>query len=142
VPVGTARARGHAGLGRSGREPDGEQSRWSNDLELRLIDPDDNEHLPWVLDPADYDAAATRGADHLNNSEQVRVDNPAAGRWKVRVSHRLLVQEQTFSLAGWALNRLDCDRDGDRSPGEICQGDDCDEDDPTIHRVRRKSATT
>jgi len=104
-----------------------------NDLELRLIDPDDNEHLPWVLDPADYDAAATRGADHLNNSEQVRVDNPAAGRWKVRVSIALLVQEQTFSLAGWALNRLDCDRDGDRSPGEICQGDDCDEDDPTIH---------
>jgi hypothetical protein len=103
-----------------------------NDLELRLVGPDENEASPWVLDPENPDDAATRGEDHRNNVEQVRVDQPAAGMWTVRVSAASLQTEQPFSLAGWALGDLSCDADGDRSPGPQCDGNDCNDHDPSI----------
>lgn len=58
-----------------------------NDLDLEVIDPSNNTTLPWVLDPApaNVNNNAVRGADHLNNVEQVTIDNPAAGNYTIRV---------------------------------------------------------
>jgi Mg-chelatase subunit ChlD len=81
-----------------------------NDLNLRLIDPDDTEYYPWVLnpldpaddgdiDPADM-VAATQGEDHINNVEQVQVINPTSGIWKVRVDETGIPEPtQSYSLA-------------------------------------------
>jgi hypothetical protein len=56
-----------------------------NDLDLVLVDPSSVEHLPWVLDPLNPGAPATRGVDAVNNIEQVVVANPQAGEWIIRV---------------------------------------------------------
>jgi len=57
-----------------------------NDLDLVAVSPGGATHLPWTLDPANPAVPAVRTqADHLNNIEQVLVDNPAPGTWTVRV---------------------------------------------------------
>jgi hypothetical protein len=91
-----------------------------NDLDLVLIDPDNHEHLPWVLDPlpltsvpgsGDLDPIkpddvkpAHRGVDRLNNVEVALVHSPIPGEWKARVRAHQLRQGsfQAFSLAGSA----------------------------------------
>jgi hypothetical protein len=57
-----------------------------NDLDLVVLGPGGTEYEPWVLDPADPDANAVRGVDHLNNVEHVTVADPAEGLWTVRVT--------------------------------------------------------
>src|SRR5690554_1750634 len=61
-----------------------------NDLDLVVTDPSSATHLPWVLDhtpdPAKLDLPATRGPDHLNNMEQVLINNPAAGNYNINIS--------------------------------------------------------
>ncbi|NVK64108.1 MAG: S8 family serine peptidase [Flavobacteriales bacterium] len=61
-----------------------------NDLDLVVTDPSAGTHLPWILDPtpnaSNLNAPATTGADHLNNVEQVLLDNPAAGTYSLDVS--------------------------------------------------------
>jgi len=76
-----------------------------NDLDLRLIAPDDTVYQPWTLDPLNPAAAAIRngGDDHLNTVEQVSVLRPVAGSWTVRVSAKagsLVFGAQRFALAG------------------------------------------
>lgn len=56
-----------------------------NDLDLKLVTPSGDTVLPWKLDPAQYKNNALRGADHLNNIEQVSIDNPAAGTYTIAV---------------------------------------------------------
>jgi len=66
-----------------------------NDLDLVLIDPLGRYYYPWKLDPSNPSAPATRCVampapdptceDDVNNLEQVLVDNPMAGRWRIRV---------------------------------------------------------
>ncbi len=77
-----------------------------NDLELRLLDPEGGEHLPWVLDPDDPSAAATTGANSRDNLEGVSIFDPTAGTWTVRVSAVRLVEGSqdfaiTAALDGW-----------------------------------------
>ena len=61
-----------------------------NDLDLVVKDPSDTPYLPWILDPTPdpvtLDLPATNGADHLNNMEQVLINNPAAGDYVVEIS--------------------------------------------------------
>jgi hypothetical protein len=57
-----------------------------NDLDLLVLGPGGTEYEPWVLNPADPDANAVRGVDHLNNVEHVTVADPAEGLWTVRVT--------------------------------------------------------
>ncbi|MHC4610382.1 MAG: S8 family serine peptidase, partial [Planctomycetota bacterium] len=73
-----------------------------NDLDLRLIDPSSQQHYPWTLDPFSPGSPAVRTqADHVNNIEQVLVDNPATGVWRVEVSGYDVPQgPQVFSLCG------------------------------------------
>lgn len=57
-----------------------------NDLDLR-VEAGGNTYQPWVLDPTNRSAAATRGDNTLDNVEQVIV--PAtAGQCKIIVSHK------------------------------------------------------
>lgn len=61
-----------------------------NDLDLVVTDPSSSDHLPWVLDhtpnPTTLDLPATNGEDHLNNMEQVLLNNPASGNYDLEVS--------------------------------------------------------
>ena len=61
-----------------------------NDLDLVVTDPGTSNYLPWILDPTPnattLDLPATNGADHLNNMEQVVINNPAAGTYTIDVS--------------------------------------------------------
>ncbi len=77
-------------------------ARLVNDLDLRVIGPDETTHFPWILNPdlvnrtaAARGAAATTGDDTRNNVEQVLIADPAAGTYTVRVTHKgtLLNQE-------------------------------------------------
>lgn len=57
-----------------------------NDLDIRVIDPNGNTHLPWTLNPASPDAPAVRTArDGVNNIEQVYIENPIPGGYTVEV---------------------------------------------------------
>jgi len=58
-----------------------------NDLDLEVADPSSSTILPKILDTSNLNLnnAATNGADHLNNMEQVVVDNPAAGNYTLKV---------------------------------------------------------
>ncbi|NRA12287.1 MAG: S8 family serine peptidase [Crocinitomicaceae bacterium] len=61
-----------------------------NDLDLTVTDPGSTPYLPWILDPTPnattLDLPATNGADHLNNMEQVLINNPIAGSYTIDVS--------------------------------------------------------
>lgn len=58
-----------------------------NDIDFEVINTDATVVLPWVLDTArsNVNALATHGVDHINNVEQVTIDNPAAGTYTLRV---------------------------------------------------------
>jgi len=56
-----------------------------NNLDLELVAPDGGVHLPWILDPNNPAAAATRGVDNRNPVEQVQVDSPMTGVWTIRL---------------------------------------------------------
>ena len=57
-----------------------------NDLDLRVVDASSERYYPWTLDPHDPGSPALRTRpDHVNNIEQVLVDNPPPGVWLVRV---------------------------------------------------------
>lgn len=59
-----------------------------NDLDLRVSDPSATIHLPQVLNsnPANVTDPATTGADHLNNIEQVVINNPTPGTYTFSVT--------------------------------------------------------
>ncbi len=58
-----------------------------NDLDLDVVDPSANIFLPQLLDtvPALVNNVATTGVDHINNIEQVVIDNPGPGTYSFRV---------------------------------------------------------
>ncbi len=60
-----------------------------NDIDITVTDPASVNWDPWVLDPTPTVAAITsnavRSPDHLNNMEQITIDNPAAGIYTVNV---------------------------------------------------------
>ncbi len=90
-------------------DPPGEPPLWSldspermlvHDLDLRLARVDDTGLiLPWVLDPADPDAPATRGDNSRDNVEHIRLAAPDSGLYRVLVSHKsTLLASQTYAL--------------------------------------------
>ncbi|MFQ6087461.1 MAG: S8 family serine peptidase [Candidatus Methanofastidiosia archaeon] len=71
-----------------------------NNLDLALQDPLGNLHYPWVLDPLLPSNPARKGIDDVNNVEQVLVENPTPGEWKIIVFGKNLPNtSQKFSLA-------------------------------------------
>ncbi|TNE78209.1 MAG: T9SS type A sorting domain-containing protein [Bacteroidetes bacterium] len=71
-----------------------------NDLDLRIVRvADQNEFKPWILDPANPANAATTGDNYLDNVEQVKIQTPQAGYYRITVSHKgTLSQSQAYSL--------------------------------------------
>ncbi len=61
-----------------------------NDLDLIVTDPSAGTHQPWILDPTPnattLDLPATLGPDHLNNMEQVLLNNPVVGDYNIEIT--------------------------------------------------------
>jgi hypothetical protein len=59
-----------------------------NDLDLVVTDPASSLHRPLVLNAsvATVNSPAVEGPDHLNNIEQVMIDNPAAGVYSIKIN--------------------------------------------------------
>ncbi|MEO6489004.1 MAG: S8 family serine peptidase [Ferruginibacter sp.] len=57
-----------------------------NDLDLMVTAPSATVHLPMILNPALPLSDALEAADHLNNIEQVIINNPAAGSYSINVN--------------------------------------------------------
>ena len=57
-----------------------------NDLDLTVTDAFANTYLPLILNPSNVTLDAAPGADHVNNIEQVVIDNPVAGNFSLNVS--------------------------------------------------------
>lgn len=71
-----------------------------NDLDLVVTDPRGQRHFPWTLDPSEPQQPARRDReDHTNNLEQVHVEDPLEGSWRVTVRATAAPEcEQTYSL--------------------------------------------
>ncbi len=74
-----------------------------NDLDLRVFSPTGVRHYPWTLgglaNPAS--PAVRTVEDHINNIEQVLVDNPEPGLWTVEIlGFNIPLGTQVFSLVG------------------------------------------
>ncbi|PAM91479.1 hypothetical protein B4N84_27920 [Flavobacterium sp. IR1] len=69
-----------------------------NDLDIKIVK-DGVTTLPWVLNPTTPNANAIRGVDKMNNIEQITLDNPSMGIYKVIVSGtRVPLGTQQFSV--------------------------------------------
>jgi hypothetical protein len=84
-----------------------------NDLDLIVYSPDGTRHYPWAIDPANPGDPATQMAeDHLNNIEQVTVESPQAGVWRVQIhGYAVPVGPQAFSVMA-TPNLVACSRTG------------------------------
>jgi hypothetical protein len=78
-----------------------------HDLDLRLVREEDGEvFLPWILDPADPAAPATRGVNVRDNVETVEATGAGAGYYTLEVAHADLGDaEQVYSLVVTGLRR-------------------------------------
>jgi len=73
-----------------------------NDLDLYLTNGTDTIR-PWILDPSNPNAVATRGEDHINNVVQITADTLAAGNYTIVVNGQTITSgHQAFGLA-WEI---------------------------------------
>lgn len=56
-----------------------------NDLDLKVIDPLGNVHLPYVLDKVAFTANATRGVNKVDNVEMLEIASAPVGLYRVQV---------------------------------------------------------
>ena len=56
-----------------------------NNLDLRLIDSNNNEYLPWSLDSSNNFRTAVRSDNSRDNVEQITIDSPPAGDYTIRI---------------------------------------------------------
>jgi hypothetical protein len=65
-----------------------------NDLDLTVQTPTLSSVLPKILDtmPSNILSSATEGADHINNIEQVVINNPQAGAYSIKVKGNSVTQ--------------------------------------------------
>jgi len=76
------------------------QKELVNDLDLVVLSPASQRFYPWTLNASDPSLNAVRDKeDHINNIEQVLVDSPTAGIWKITIMGSVLpMAPQDFSL--------------------------------------------
>ncbi len=77
-----------------------------NDLDIIVIDPNGNQHQPWILNTKPYKDSlilpATRGIDSLNNIECITIHEPISGKYKIIISAKKLISgSQEFALASY-----------------------------------------
>lgn len=65
-----------------------------NDLDLKVVGISSDTTLPFILDtvPGNVTSVATRGEDHINNIEQVVINNPVPGSYTLDVYGTLIAQ--------------------------------------------------
>ncbi len=77
----------------------GRTQQLMNDLDLSLVGPDGQTLLPFVLDPFMAEADAVAGVNTRDNVEQVAVDQPQPGKWKIVVKSKdLAVSPQDYAI--------------------------------------------
>lgn len=71
-----------------------------NDLDMKIVDDNGNQQLPWVLNPGSPNAAATRGDNVRDNVEKIEFASPQPVKYYLRISHKnsLVNDFQNFSL--------------------------------------------
>jgi hypothetical protein len=72
-----------------------------HDLDLKISTTGSNTYLPWILNPNNPSAGATRGDDNINNIEQVLVDSTIPGKtYIITISNKGTLSRgtQAFSL--------------------------------------------
>ncbi len=72
-----------------------------NDLDIKLVRNSDNTTFnPYILDPANPNAAATTGDNFRDNVEMINITAPQAGNYTLTISHKGLLSggSQRFSL--------------------------------------------
>ncbi|RYE21594.1 MAG: T9SS type A sorting domain-containing protein [Sphingobacteriales bacterium] len=75
-----------------------------NNLDLTVIN-GATTSLPWILDPLNPAAAATKATDNVSNIEQVTIENPAAGSYTLRVAGTTVpVGPQQYSIT-WSIEQ-------------------------------------
>ncbi|AFL80837.1 subtilisin-like serine protease [Aequorivita sublithincola DSM 14238] len=88
VPAGTKQVRFMVYWSDSPASP-GANPALVNDLDLLVTDPSSTVLEPYILDPTPnpvtLNLPATNGPDHLNNVEQVLVNNPASGNYNINI---------------------------------------------------------
>lgn len=57
-----------------------------NDLDVQVLDASNNTTFPYVLDKNNPSVAATRAANHVDNTEMVEIANAAAGTYRIVVT--------------------------------------------------------
>lgn len=68
-----------------------------NDLDIKIVG-EDGTYLPWVLDPATPNNPATKGDNVIDNTEQVVIENPVAGKtYKLIISHKGTLKKNQIS---------------------------------------------
>ena len=112
VPVETNEVRISAAWTEPGTNPN-VAAALINDVDIRLIDPNNTTHNPWVLNPVAQGDAAIRGDNNIDNVEQIIVNNPVSGNWILRViTGNNFVNNQDVSIvSSISLNALDTDGD-------------------------------
>ncbi len=89
VPAGTTQVRFMVYWSDSVASP-GADPALVNDLDLVVTDPSNSTYEPWILDPTPdpvtLNNPATNGPDHLNNMEQVLINEPAIGDYDIDIS--------------------------------------------------------
>lgn len=87
VPAGVRRLKVMLYWADTGAAPNA-ASTLINDLDLTVTAPGPVTHLPLILNPAAgyVDSNAVQGADHVNNIEQVVINNPAPGSYDLNVN--------------------------------------------------------
>lgn len=97
-----------------------------NDLDLRAVSPGGDIVYPWTLDGSTPSLAARRsGPDRINNVEQVEIDAPSTGTWRIEVAgHAVRSGPQSFGLCVTAgsLPLQDCDGNAVSDPADIAAG--------------------
>lgn len=89
VPTGTTQVRFMVYWSDPAASP-GASPALVNDLDLIVTDPSSGTNEPWILDhtpnATTLNLPATLGPDHLNNMEQVLLNNPDAGDYDIEIS--------------------------------------------------------
>ena len=77
-----------------------------NDLDLKVVTPSGDTILPWKLNPAIPQNLALRGIDNINNNEQVTIDNPLVGEYKIIVKGSVVpFGPQQYAVAFYTQER-------------------------------------
>ncbi|AFR35660.1 hypothetical protein B739_1061 [Riemerella anatipestifer RA-CH-1] len=104
-------------------------SKLVNDLDLRIINEKTGEvYYPWKLNINSPMAAATKRDNTVDNVEQVLIDTPSSGTYRVEVSHKGKIldnsgaeaQTQNYSIIVSGYTEIVLTTESiDKSPGEV-----------------------